>query len=142
MALHTLNELHNKTADQIRALVQEGYRITPDKFVGPYSENIFKAYLVKDDFTVELYSREKDDTFIKCYIIKNNSYHLYDRNECFHYYKVHDDIYADTKLEADNERVKWYASCLGVDPESSNPIQAFADKLGEYITNYFKKETL
>ena len=136
MALHTLKELHNRTADQIRALVQEGYRITPDKFVGPYSENIFKAYLVKDDFTIELYSREADDTFIKCYIIKNDNYRAYDHDECFFYYKVHDDIYADTKLEADNERVKWYAHCLGVDPESKNPWQAFSDKLCREITNH------
>lgn len=136
MALHTLKELHNRTADQIRALVQEGYRITPDKFIGPYSENIFKAYLVKDDFTVELYSREKDDTFIKCYIIKNSKYRSYDHDECFFYYKVHDDIYADTRLEADNERVKWYAHCLGVDPESKNPWQAFSDKLYREIANH------
>lgn len=136
MALHTLSELHNRTADQIRALIQEGYKITPDKFVGPYSENIFKVYLVKDDVTVELYSHERDDTFIKCYIIKNGKYRLYDHDEHFFYYKVHDDIYADTKLEADNERVKWYAHCLGVDPESKNPWQAFADKLCKEITNH------
>ena len=136
MALHTLNELHSRTADQIRALIQEGYRITPDKFIGPYSENIFKAYLVKDDFTVELYSRESDDTFIKCYIIKNGKYRSFDHDECFFYYKVHDDIYADTKLEAQNERVKWYAHCLGVDPESKNPWLAFADKLCKEITNH------
>lgn len=136
MALHTLDELHSRTADQIRALIQEGYRITPDKFVGPYSENIFKAYLVKDDVTVEFYSHEKDDTFIKCYIIKNGKYRSCDHDECFFYYKVHDDIYADTKLEADNERVKWYAYCLGVEPESKNPWQAFSDKLCKEVTNH------
>lgn len=140
MALHTLNELHSRMADQIRALIQEGYKITPDKFIGPYTENIFKAYLIKDDVTVELYSREKDDTFIKCYIIKSGKYRSFDHDECFFYYKVHDDIYADTKLEADNERVKWYAHCLGIDPESPNPIQAFADNLGNAVSTYFKEK--
>lgn len=136
MALHTLKELHDKTADQIRELIKVGYKLTPDKFKDPYTENIFKAFLVKDDYTIELYSHEKDDTFVKCFIIKNETFHGFDRTECFHYYKVHDDIYADTKLEAQNERVKWIAHCLGVDPESKNPWQAFSDKLYKEIISH------
>ena len=130
MALHTLKELHDRTADQIRE---------PDKFKGPYTDNIFKAFLVKDDYIIELYSHKKDDTFVKCFIIKNETFHGFDRTECFHYYKVHDNIYADTKLEADNERVKWYAECLNVNKNSKNPIQDFADMLAKHISKCFKE---
>lgn len=56
------------------------------------------------------------------------------------YYLSYNDVYAESKEEAVDARNKFYANALGVD-DTSNPIQAFADKLGEYITNCFKKET-
>jgi hypothetical protein len=113
MALYTLNELHGKIADQINVLVQkEDFRIAHDKYDDTYNENIFKATLVKGVCTIEFYAYEKDDTFIKTYLIVDNKSHVYDHFKKLTYYKVHDDIYADSKLEADNERVKWYASFL------------------------------
>lgn len=130
MALYTLNELHSMIADQIRVLTQEGFRISHDRQVDTYSENAFNATLVKDELIVEFYAYEKNDTFIKYYLTRSGKSRLHGiiNSDRFQYYKVHDDIYADTKLEADNERVKWYASLLGVD-QNYKPIQTFANKI-------------
>ena len=142
MAILTLKALNAKMGIVIRQLVNEGYKIVPIE--NTYTDSYFDATLSNNTFILEIHSyiSKEDDTFNVKYALKAAKCKSFIKSEVVHYYKVHDDLYSDSKLEAQNERVKWYAYCLGVDPESSNPIQAFADKLGEHITNCFKKETL
>lgn len=138
MSLYTRKELNDKTADQIRTLIEEGYRIDPIKSVSKDS-NKFKAVLTNDltHFTVEIETVDDNESFKMLIDIFCNMGGGFSNSFNIPYYKVHDDIYADSKLEADNERVKWYAECLGVDKNSKNPIQDFADMLGNHITDCF-----
>jgi len=137
MALHTLEELHSKTADQIRALIEEGYRIDPTQSVSNNS-NIFYAKLVKVtdgdlQFKVTLFTVEGTNTFTKTALFNNNS-DVFSHKDYWKYYKVHDDIYADTIEEADREHKKWLAFNLGLgDIDCKDPVQAFADMLGNHI---------
>ena len=143
MALYTLEELHNKTADQIQALIQEGYKIDPERSYCD-KDNVFKAYLVKDDFEVFICTTENNDNyndsvFNKDVIIINKNFPNLRQTDRWDYYKVHDNIYSDSEEEAKEEHKKWLASNLGIlYTVKSNPIQAFADKLGNAVSNYLK----
>lgn len=138
MALYTRKELHDKTAGQIRTFIEEGYRIDPSKSISK-DRNKFKAVLTNNltHFTVEIETVESSEAFEMFINIFCNMGGGFSNSYNMTYYKVHDDIYSDSKLEAGNERVKWYAECLGVDKNSKNPIQDFADMLGNHITNCF-----
>lgn len=146
MALYTLNELHNKTLETIQTFIQHDYKIDPSV----YSENkyIFTTKLVdKHNPNINLIIKTVQDgrkrTFTRQFIPASELYVSYEElsNLKTVYYLSYNDVYAESKEEADDARVKFYANALGVD-DTNNPIQAFADKLGEYITNCFKKETL
>lgn len=133
MALHTLEELHSKTADQIRALIEEGYRIDPNRTVT--DPKVFYAKLVKVTdtglrFEVTFSTVEGADTFTKSAVFNSTFIH----KEDWKYYKVHDNIYADSKEEADREHKKWLAFNLGLgDIDGKDPVQVFADMLGNHI---------
>lgn len=133
MALHILNELHSKTADQIRALIEEGYRIDPNRTIT--DPNVFYAKLVKVTdtdlrFDVTFTTVEGANTFTKSAVFNSTFIH----KENWKYYKVHDDIYADSEDEAKEEHKKWLAFNLGLgDIGDKDPIQSFADMLGNHI---------
>ena len=133
MALHTLEELHDKTADQIRALIEEGYRIDPNRTIT--DPNVFYAKLVKVTdtglrFEVTFSTVEGAGTFTKNAVFNSTFIH----KEDWKYYKVHDNIYADSKEEADREHKKWLAFNLGLgDIDGKDPVQVFADMLGNHI---------
>lgn len=142
MSLHTLEELHRRAADQIRTLIQDGYRIDPK---GSISEgNLFSARLRKlvDNtlkFEITISTVEGTDTFTKRILLDSNS-KTASRKEDIKYYKVHDNIYADTEDEAKKEHKKWLALNLGLgDIDCKDPIQAFADKLGAAISEMLKR---
>ena len=145
MALHSLKELHDITADQIRELVQSGYRI--DSNIPIHKPNIFYVKLVKEydvapglKFEFVITTAESSDKFTKLFIINSNALDEPIHRQCWHYFRVHDDIYADTEDEAKEEHKKWLAWNLGIpysDDEIDNPIQAFADKLGACIVQRF-----
>ncbi len=133
MALHTLEELHSKTADQIRALIEEGYRIDPNRTIT--DPNVFYAKLVKITdtglrFEVTFSTVEGASIFTKSVVFNSTFIH----KEDWKYYKVHDNIYADSKEEADREHKKWLAFNLGLgDIDGKDPVQVFADMLGNHI---------
>ena len=133
MALHTLEELHSKTADQIRALIEDGYRIDPNRTIT--DPNVFYVKLVKVidtnlRFEVTLSTVEGANTFTKSAVFNSTFIH----KEDWKYYKVHDNIYADSKEEADREHKKWLAFNLGLgDIDGKDPVQVFADMLGNHI---------
>lgn len=140
MALYTLNELHNKTLETIQTFIQHDYKIDPSV----YSENkfIFTTKLVdKHNPNVNLIIKTVQDdhkrTFTRQFI-PGCVYEEFSNLKTV-YYLSYNDVYAESKEEATDARNKFYANALGVD-DTNNPIQAFADKLGEYITNCFKKD--
>lgn len=134
MSLHTLKALNAKMGIVIRQLVNEGYRVVPTD--NTYTDSYFDATLSNNTFIVEIHSyiNKEDDIFNINYTLRAAKCKSFIRSETVHYYKVHDDLYSDSKLEAQNERVKWYAYCLGVDPNSDNPVQELADMLGNHIS--------
>ena len=81
MALHTLEELHDKTADQIRALIEEGYRIDPNRTVT--DPKVFYAKLVKVTdtglrFEVTFSTVEGANTFTKSAVFNSTFIHKED----------------------------------------------------------------
>ena len=148
MALHTLEELHDKTADQIRALIEEGYRISPkdsysDKNDSVRYPNVFHTKLVKElnpsfKYEVVITSADGVEGFCKSLTYKDSmgTNNKYD----WKYYKVHDNIYADTEEEADREHKKWLAFNLGLgDIDGKDPVQVFADMLGNHICKCLRR---
>lgn len=136
MALHTLNELHSKTANYISLMIRNGYKIDPNRSLSE-DKNFFIATLVKQDVDAEVTSLIKDDKFTRKYkySCKNDSNKIGGFTAI--YYKVHDDIYADSEDEAKEEHKKWLATNLGLgDIGNKDPIQAFADKLSDAISKY------
>lgn len=139
MTLHTLNELHNKTLESIRKLISAGYRIDPNSHSD--NDHVFIASLT-DGRTGLVIKTVQDDhkrTFT-CQFIPAGELHMsYEEisNLKTVYYHSYNDIYADSKEEATNARNKFYANALGVD-NTNNPIQAFADMLGNHLSKYFK----
>ena len=117
MALHSIKELHDITADQIRELIKYGCKI--DSNVPIHKQNVFYAKLVKEDSRVTglklefvIATSEDSDKFTKLFIVNSNMLDDVIHRKCWHYFKVHDDIYADTEDEAKEERKKWFNNNL------------------------------
>ena len=108
MALHTLEELHNETADCINSIINKEFKIIPDKSVS-YDPHIFNVTLYNKHTNqiVEICTKENTDSFTRSIYVYCNlggrSSQMYNVS----YYKVHDNIYADTEDEAKEEREKW-----------------------------------
>ena len=108
MALHTLEELHTETADCINSVINKEFKIMPDKSVS-YDPHIFNATLYNKHTNqiVEICTKENTDSFTRSIDVYCNlgggSSQMYNVS----YYKVHDNIYADTEDEAKEEREKW-----------------------------------
>ena len=108
MALRTLEELHNETADCINSVINKEFKIIPDKSVS-YNPHIFNVTLYNKHTNqiVEIYTKENTDSFTRSIDVYCNlgggSSQMYNVS----YYKVHDNIYADTEDEAKEEREKW-----------------------------------
>lgn len=138
MALHTLEELHNKTADYISDVVNHGFRIDPDKSVSD-DPHIFNVTLYNKDIkqSVEICTKEDNDSFTRSFNIYCSLGGGFGQRFNTSYYKVHDNIYADSEDEAKEEHKKWLAFNLGLgDIGDKDPIQAFADMLGNHISKY------
>lgn len=119
MALHSIKELHDITADQIRELIKAGCKIDPN--VPIHKQNVFYAKLVKEDSRVPglkhefiITTSESSDMFTKLFIVNSNVLDDTIHRKCWHYFKVHDDIYADTEDEAKEERKKLFNANLGL----------------------------
>lgn len=101
MALYTLEELHNKTADYISSAVNHRFKIDPDKSV---SDNpcIFNVTLYNKitKQTVEICTKEDNDSFTRSFNIYCSLGGGFCQRFNATYYKVHDNIYADTEDEA------------------------------------------
>lgn len=135
MTLHTLKELHSKTADYISDVVNHGFKIDPNKSVSDDS-HIFKAILYNKitKQTIEICTKEDNDSFTRSFNIYCSLGGGFSQRFNTSYYKVHDDIYADSEDEAKEEHKKWLAFNLGLgDIGDKDPIQAFADILGNHI---------
>ena len=108
MALHTLEELHNETADCINSVINKEFKIIPDKSVS-YDPHIFNVTLYNKHTNqiVEICTKENTDSFTRSIDVYCNlgggSSQMYNVS----YYKAHDNIYADTEDEAKEERKKW-----------------------------------
>ena len=119
MALHSLKELHDVTADQIRELIKSGCRIDSNSPI--HESNIFYAKLVKEDSRIPglklefvIITSESNDKFTKLFIVNSNELDEPMHRKCWHYFKAHGDIYADTEDEAKEERKKWFNTNLGL----------------------------
>lgn len=119
MALHSIKELHDITADQIRELIKSGCKI--DSNLPIHKPNVFYAKLVKEDARVTglklefvITTSESGDRFTKLFIVNSNALDDAIHRKCWHYFKAHDDIYADTEDEAKEERKKWFNTNLGL----------------------------
>ena len=112
MALHSIKELNDITADQIRELIKSGCRI--DSNIPNHKQNVFYAKLVKEarvpglKLEFSIITSESGDKFTKLFIVNSNALDDTIHRKCWHYFKVHDDIYADTEDEAKEERKKWF----------------------------------
>ena len=111
MALHSIKELHDITADQIRELIKSGCKI--DSNLPIHKPNVFYAKLVKDESKLHglklefvIATSESDGKFTKLFIVNSNALDDAIHRKCWHYFKVHNDIYADTEDEAKEERKK------------------------------------
>ena len=108
MALHTLEELHNETADCINSVIKKEFKIIPDKSVS-YYPHIFNVtlYNKRTNQIVEIRTKENAYSFTRSIDVYCNlgggSSQIYNVS----YYKVYDNIYADTEDEAKEERKKW-----------------------------------
>ena len=135
MALHTLNKLSYKLANLIRSLVNDGYKIDPCRSCN--NDVFFRATLTNGKFTVRIIDDNDVANNTLTRMIKIQSRFIND-DKVLHYYRAHDNIYADSKEEAIDTRNKFYAKSLGVD-DTNNPIQAFADMLGKHLSEYLQK---
>lgn len=141
MALHTLEGLNGKTADYIRYLTNQGFKIDPCKSVSD-DPHIFNVALFNKDTnrTVEICTKEDSNSFTRSFNMYCSLGGGFGQRFSVPYYKVHDNIYADSKEEADREYKKWLV-CNYKTTCSENSIQAFADKLGEAISNYLSGDS-
>lgn len=110
MALHTLEELHSKTADYINDVANQGFKIDPNKSVSDDSHT-FKATLYNKitKQTIEICTKEDVDSFTRSFNIYCSLGGGFSQRFNTSYYKVHDDIYADSEDEAKEEHKKWLA---------------------------------
>ena len=105
MALHTLEELHNETADCINSVINKEFKIIPDKSVS-YDPHIFNVTLYNKHTNqiVEICTKENTDSFTRSIDVYCNLGGGSSQTYNVSYYKSHDNIYADTKDEAKEER--------------------------------------
>ena len=108
MALHTLEELHNKTADCINSLINKEFKIIPDKSVS-YDPHIFNVTLYNKHTNqiVEICTKEIIDYFTRSIEVHCSLGGGSSQTYNVSYYKAHDNIYADSEDEAKEERKKW-----------------------------------
>lgn len=108
MALHTLEELHNETADCINSVINKEFKIIPDKSVS-YDPHIFNVTLYNKHTNqiVEIRTKENAYSFTKSIDVYCNLGGGSSQKYNASYYKVYDNIYADTEDEAKEERKKW-----------------------------------
>ena len=108
MALHTLEELHNKTADCINSLINKEFKIIPDKSVS-YDPHIFNVTLYNKytNQIVEICTKEIIDYFTRSIEVHCSLGGGSSQTYNVSYYKAHDNIYADSEDEAKEERKKW-----------------------------------
>lgn len=135
MALHTLNKLSYKLANLISSLVNDGYKIDPYRSCS--NDVFFRATLTNGRFTVRIIDDidVSNNTLTRVIKIQSSDSRFNIDDKVLHYYRVHDNIYADSKEEADREHKKWLAVNLGLgDIDCKDPIQAFADMLGNHIS--------
>ena len=139
MSLHTLNELHNKTLESIQKLISAGYRIDPNSHSD--NEHVFIASLTDGRIGLVIKTvRDDHKRTFTCQFIPSNELHMsYEEisNLKTVYYHSYNDVYADSKEEATDARNNFYANALGID-NTDNPVQAFADMLGNHLSKYFK----
>lgn len=108
MALHTLEELHNKTADCINSLINKEFKIIPDKSVS-YDPHIFNVTLYNKytNQIVEICTKEIIDYFTRSIEVHCSLGGGSSQTYNVSYYKSHDNIYADSEDEAKEECKKW-----------------------------------
>lgn len=108
MALHTLEELHNETADCINSVINKEFKIIPDKSVS-YDPHIFNVTLYNKHTNqiVEIRTKENIDSFTRSIDVYCNLGGGSSQTYNISYYKSHDNIYTDTEDEAKEERKKW-----------------------------------
>ena len=108
MALHTLEELHNETSDCINSVINKEFKIIPDKSVS-YDPHIFNVTLYNKHTNqiVEICTKENTESFTRSIDVYCNLGGGSRQTYNISYYKVHDNIYADTEDEAKEEREKW-----------------------------------
>ena len=105
MALHTLEELHNETADCINSVINKEFKIIQDKSVS-HDPHIFNVTLYNKHTNqiVEICTKENIDYFTRSIDVYCNLGGGSSQTYNISYYKSHDNIYADTKDEAKEER--------------------------------------
>ena len=136
MALHSIKELHDVTADQIRELIKSGCKI--DSNLPIHKPNVFYAKLVKDESKLHglnlefvIATSESNDKFTKLFIVKSNASDDTIHRKCWHYFKAHGDIYADTEDEAKEEHDKLFGINLGLsDTRYKDKTNMFSDIFG------------
>lgn len=108
MAIHSLEELHNETADCINSLINKEFKIIPDESVSHYPY-IFKVALYNKytNQTVEICTKEGIGYFIRSIDVYCNLGGGSSQTYNISYYKSHDNIYADSEDEAKEERDKF-----------------------------------
>ena len=104
MSLYTLKELNNRPADIIRSLLLEGYRIVPTE---QSNKREFVAVLTNSSYTVKVITRCGYDHFAIIFVVKCNEDYRFDFEKSRYYYKSHNNVYSDSKKEAEDERVKY-----------------------------------
>ena len=108
MAIHSLEELHNETADCINSVINKEFKIIPDKSVS-YDPHIFNVTLYNKytNQIVEIFTKENTDSFTRSIDVYCNLGGGSSQTYNISYYKSHDNIYADTEDEAKEERNKF-----------------------------------
>lgn len=105
MSQYTLEELHDRTANQIISLIKEGYRIDRNRSRSD-DKNVFHAVLIKDDFEITIHSIESYDKYTKTSSIYCGG--LHNNTLSFTYYRAYNNYYCDSKQEAEDLRHKYY----------------------------------
>ena len=108
MAIHSLEELHNETADCINSVINKEFKIIPDKSVS-YDPHIFNVTLYNKHTNqiVEICTKENTDSFTRSIDVYCNLGGGSSQTYKVFYYKSHDNIYADSEDEAKEERNKF-----------------------------------
>ena len=127
MALHSLEELHNETADCITSVINKEFKIIPDKSVS-HDPHIFNVTLYNKHTNqiVEICTKENTDSFTRSIDVYCNLGGGSSQTYNISYYKSHDNIYADTEDEAKEEHKKWLDTNL-----------MLCDTCNKYNTNMF-----